>query len=118
MNVKPLSYDVKEGNKVVLPAGSAQEFASYVYIPSYAKKFYDQSCKIISIDGAHVYRKFKGILLIAVGKDAELSNVMLGHALVLQENKYYWQLFVMHIREACPNIEFLMSDKAKGYFWV
>ena len=117
VNVKPLSYDVKEGNKVVVPAGSAQEFASYMYIPSYAKMFYDHSCKIISIDGAHVYRKFKGILLIAVGKDAELSNVMLGHALVPQENKHYWQLFVMHIREACPNIEFLMSDKAKGLFW-
>ena len=82
VNVKPLSYDVKEGIKVVLPAGSDQKFASYVYIPSYAKMFYDQSCKTISIDDAHVYRKFKGILLIAVGKDAELSNVMLGHALV------------------------------------
>jgi hypothetical protein len=88
VNVKPLSYNIKEGNKVVVPAGSAQEFASYVYIPSYAKMFYDHSCKIISIDGAHVYRKFKGILLIAVGKDAELSNVMLGHALVPQENKH------------------------------
>ncbi len=40
---------------------------------------------------------------------------MIGHALVPQENKYYWQLFVMHIREAL-NIEFLMSDKAKGLF--
>ncbi len=65
MNVKPLSYDVKEGNKVVLPAGSAQEFAYYMYIPSYPKMFFDHSCKIIFIDGAHVYRKFKGILLFA-----------------------------------------------------
>jgi hypothetical protein len=54
--------------------------------------------------------------LVAVGKDAELSNVVVGHALVPQENKFYWNLFFKALITVCPQVEYVMSDKAKGNF--
>ena len=114
LNLKPLSYNVKVKDEVVVQAGTHFEFDSYIHIPSHGKSFFKHSGKLISIDGAHCYRKFRGMLLIAVGKDSELSNVFIGHALVPQENKYYWNMFVDAVLLACPQCEFLMSDKAKG----
>ena len=68
------------------------------------------------IDGAHAYRFMEGTVLIAVGKDAELKNVVIAHMCVPQENKYYWQIFHRWLTIAFPGIEFELSDKAKGNF--
>lgn len=52
--------------------------------------------------------------MVAVGKDDELSNVVVGHALLPQENKFYWNLFFKALITMCPyQVEYVMSDKAK-----
>jgi hypothetical protein len=99
-----------------MKAGTEYQFRDYIYFSSFGKHFFSSSCRIISIDGAHCHRRFKGILLVAVGKDAELSNVVVGHALVPQENKFYWNLFFKALITVCPQVEYVMSDKAKGNF--
>jgi hypothetical protein len=116
VHLEPSKYDVIVEDKVIMKAGTEYQFRDYVYFSSFGKHFFNSSCRIISIDGAHCHRKFKGILLVAVGKDAELSNVIVGHALVPQENKFYWNLFLNALITVCPQLEYVMSDKAKGKF--
>jgi hypothetical protein len=103
--------------EIKVKAGSQLQFGGYYFFSSNAVAFYDSSCKIVSIDGTHCHRRLKGILLLAVGKDAELGNVVIGHALVPQENKYYWNRFMEALLRVCKNVEFLMSDKAKGIIY-
>eukprot|EP01036_Dinobryon_divergens_P027358 gene27358-36122_t len=114
VHLEPSKYDIVVDGKTIMKAGTEFQFRDYVYFSSFGRHFFTHSCRILSIDGAHCHRRFKGILLVAVGKDADLSNVVVGHALVPQENKFYWQLFYNALMRVCPQVEYLMSDKAKG----
>ena len=59
-------------------------------IPSAAKIFFSNgNNKITVLDGAHMYSKYEGVILIFCGKDGEDHVLQLGFALVPQENKFY-----------------------------
>ena len=45
---------------------------------------------IISIDGTHLYRKFKDKILIAIGIDAENEIFLLAYAIVDEETTASW----------------------------
>jgi len=89
-------------------------FDSFIFIPSAGKQFFNNSNKVLVIDGTHMHSKWDGIMLCIVGVDAEGSNLTLGIALVPQENMVYWQLFFYAMVSEFPNPSIIMSDKAKG----
>jgi len=88
MNLVKCSYEVKD-----ITDRESLMFDSLIFIPSAGKQFFNNSNKVLVIDGTHMHSKWDGIMLCIVGVDAEGGNLTLGIALVPQENMVYWQLF-------------------------
>lgn len=53
---------------------------------------------IITIDGTHLYAKYKGVLLIAMGVDAEDQIYPLAYAIVTKESVDTWSWFLHCVR--------------------
>ena len=53
---------------------------------------------MISIDGVHLYKKFKGKMLIATGVDAENGIYLLVYAIVDEETTVSWSWFLFRLR--------------------
>ncbi|XP_074306553.1 uncharacterized protein LOC141641805 [Silene latifolia] len=71
---------------------------------------------VISIDGTHLYGKYKGTLLIAMGIDANSQLFPLAFAIVESENGDSWPWFLACIRRSVtqrPNI-CVISDRHAG----
>jgi transposase-like protein len=57
-------------------------------------------CKpIISVDGTFLTRKYKGMLMVAVGITAENQLLLLAFALVEGENNESWKWFLGLVRK-------------------
>ena len=53
---------------------------------------------VISIDGTHLYGKFKGKILIATGIDAENGIFSLAYAIMDEETTASWSWFLFQLR--------------------
>ncbi|XP_038704649.1 uncharacterized protein LOC120000595 [Tripterygium wilfordii] len=76
-----------------------------------------QSCRpLISIDGTHLYGKYKGKLLIAVGYDADNGLFPLCFAIVDEESADNWGWFIACIRSYVTNRRGIcvLSDRHTG----
>ncbi len=92
----------------------ADYFVSYIVIPSVAIKFFAQSSKILTVDGAHVYAKMDGVILTVNVKDASNSIIPLGISYVNIENSKNWSVFYECIVGVFRDILLIVSDKDKG----
>ena len=110
LSLKPLAYPVNN----VVDIKSKHMFEYFIIIPSATRKFFATGNRVLVIDGCHMYSKWDGILLAAVGFDGEHQNVVLALALVPIENKHYWEIFFHSLTAAFSNIHMVISDKAKG----
>ena len=89
-------------------------FEYFVIIPSVSRHFFRSGNRILVIDGCHMYSKWDGILLAAVGTDGSHRNVVLALALVPIENKKYWEKFFHSLIDSFSDIHLVLSDKTKG----
>ena len=72
---------------------------------------------VISIDGTHLYGKFKGKMLIATGIDAENEIFPLAYAIVDEKTTASWSWFLFQLRTHIVkdrNEIYLISDKHPG----
>ncbi|XP_020258872.1 uncharacterized protein LOC109835301 [Asparagus officinalis] len=73
---------------------------------------------LLSIDGTHLYGKYKGVLLVATGVDADGGLFPLAFAVVDVENTENWAWFFTCIRYHIPSVEtrpiIFISDRMKG----
>ncbi|XP_021840717.1 uncharacterized protein [Spinacia oleracea] len=71
---------------------------------------------LITIDGTHLYGKYKGTLLIAMGTDANSQLFPLAFAIVESENGESWNWFMKYIRHLVTQREGLcvISDRHAG----
>lgn len=71
---------------------------------------------LITIDGTHLYGKYKGTLLIAMGTDANSQLFPLAFAIVESENGESWKWFMKCIRHLVTQREGLcvISDRHAG----
>ncbi|XP_020270620.1 uncharacterized protein LOC109845760 [Asparagus officinalis] len=74
---------------------------------------------ILSIDGTHLYGKYKGVLLVATGVDADGGLFPLAFAVVEVENSENWEWFFsciqLYIFNVLPSRKItFISDRMKG----
>ncbi|XP_020262206.1 uncharacterized protein LOC109838151 [Asparagus officinalis] len=73
---------------------------------------------LLSIDGTHLYGKYKGVLLVATGVDADGGLFPLAFAVVDVENTENWAWFFACIRYHIPSVGTrsitFISDRMKG----
>lgn len=71
---------------------------------------------LITIDGTHLYGKYKGTLLIAMATDANFQLFPLAFAIVEEESGDSWKWFMTCIRHSVTQREGLcvISDRHKG----
>ena len=71
---------------------------------------------VITIDGTHLYGKYKGVLLIAMGVDANGQIFPLAFAIVYQEDYDNWSWFLACIRRFVTDRQGLcvISDRHRG----
>lgn len=82
------------------------------------KKGFIEACRpIISVDGCHLKTKFGGVLLSAVGKDANDNMYPIAWAVVRIENKVNWKWFLECLLKDLGPVEVhgwnFMSDQQK-----
>lgn len=91
-----------------------REFCTYAIMPSYIKKFFDHSRKIMCWDCHHLTGKFDGVHYIAAMNDANEQVMPLMIARLGTENKNGWRLFQEILENYLGNITLVISDEDKG----
>jgi hypothetical protein len=75
-------------------------FSSFYFCFEGCKKGFLSSCRpFIGVDGCHLKTKYGGILLIAVGRDANDQYFPLGFGVVENETKDSWRWFLTLLLE-------------------
>lgn len=93
-------------------------FESFYCCLAACKKGFIEACRpIISVDGCHLKTKFGGVLLSAVGKDANDNMYPIAWAVVRIENKVNWKWFLECLLKDLGPVEVhgwnFMSDQQK-----
>ncbi|KAL0237708.1 hypothetical protein GEMRC1_013119 [Eukaryota sp. GEM-RC1] len=76
--------------------------------------------KVISVDGTHLFSKYRGILLTATTLDADGHLYPLCYSVVSVENTSNWKYFFTHLKKCMQCVEvpldevIFLSDRQKG----
>ncbi|XP_072084738.1 uncharacterized protein [Arachis hypogaea] len=94
--IKPL---VETDPSIKVKSIIAEVQSRFNYTISYRKAWAFRHCKpLVQVDGTHLYRKYKGTLLVAVAQDGNQNIVPIAFALVEGETADVWHFFLRNLR--------------------
>ena len=93
-------------------------FQAAAFAPAAMKKGFRWMRKFVALDTCYTRSKFRMMLMIAVGIDANNNVLPLSWALVPTENKYWWTWFCKFLKYCFPYMDIrgavVISDREKG----
>src|SRR5436305_86623 len=97
---------------------SIGNFERVFVCPPTSRSTFQHFRRIVAVDGTFLTRRFRLILLLAVGIDADGHNCILAWAVVESENASSWGYFLRLLRRSIPEITsercVFISDRDKG----
>jgi hypothetical protein len=96
------------------------KFKAAFFSPAPCRHAFDSIREIVFLDGTHTFGRYKMILLIAVGIDANGHVIPLAYSLVPVEDEYWWIWFLQQLALALEDLtksnkrQVIMSDRQKG----
>jgi hypothetical protein len=103
----------------------SKQFKAAFFCPSACKHTSIFARRYYAIDGTHTLSRYRMVLFIAIGIDANNNTFPLAYGLVPIENEFWWTWFLRQLVKACPHIRdgqgdnignpvVVINDRCKG----